>query len=250
MNATDELATLNSHAPPPRTDGPTDLIQLAVSQRMDADSIAKLVALVEGRERQVAEKAFTQAMQQAQQEMPTVVRDGTNSQTKSTYATLDAIQHTIKPVYARHGFALSFAEADAPLEGWKRTICDVRHVGGHSARYHVDLPLDGVGAKGNPIGAMNPVQAAVSTGSYGQRVLLCRIFNLTIAESDVDGQSMADLLRLNHEQRKQLDDFIAQEDVDVKALLKWVKADSLDTVTQRQFAKITSTYRQKIGGAA
>jgi hypothetical protein len=56
-------------------------------------------------------------------------------------------------------------------------------------RYHLDLPIDGVGAKGNAIGAMNPVQGCISTGTYGQRVLTCRAFNITVADTDMDGQA-------------------------------------------------------------
>ncbi len=227
----------------------TDIIRLAILKNMDADSITKLVALVEGRERQAAERAFSDDMRGCQDAIPVVVRNKENKGTHSWYANLDGILPAVKPVASRFGFALSFAEADCPLEGWKRTVCDVRHRGGHSVRYHVDLPLDGKSAQGKDL-AMNPVQAATSTGTYGQRVLVCRIFNLTIADSDVDGQSMADLLVLNEKQRAELNDLIEQGNIPVDKLLKWIKAESLDTITQKQFEKITTTYRQRKAGAA
>ena len=44
---------------------------------------------------------------------------------------------------------------------------------------------------GNAIGSMNRVQAAVSTGSYAQRYLFARIFNLVIADTDLDGRPPA-----------------------------------------------------------
>jgi hypothetical protein len=37
---------------------------------------------------------------------------------------------------------------------------------------------------------MNRVQAAISTGTYAQRYLTCRIFNITIAETDRDGRDI------------------------------------------------------------
>jgi hypothetical protein len=121
--------------------------------------------------------------------MPCIVRDAENEQTKSRYVKLETITHRAKEIYTGHGFSLSFSEAESSIEKFKRIVCLVRHVEGHSESHWIDLPLDGFSAKGNPIGAMNPVQAAISTGSYGQRVLTCRVFNITIADTDLDGQS-------------------------------------------------------------
>lgn len=226
-----------------------DLIRLAIKNNIsDPDALAKIVDLVNRERAFQAEREFTAALRDAQEAMPAVVRGAANQSTGKLYASLDDILPVVKPILAAAGFALSFAEADCPLAGWKRTVCDLRHCGGHSVRYHVDLPLDGVSAKGNAIGSMNPIQAAVSSGTYGQRVLLVRICNLTIADSDADGQSMADLLRISPRQREELDRLIEQEqwgDAQIDKLLRWVKADSLDEITARQFQTIVSTYRQR-----
>lgn len=170
---------------------PLALLSRAVEKGMDPGQLKALVDLHEQWRAARAVEAFNAAMNVCQAEMPTVVRDGHNTQTKSTYAKLENVTHTAKPIYTRHGFSLSFAEDDCPTPGFKRTICDVRHAQGHCVRYHLDLALDGIGPKGNPIGNMNAVQAGVSTGSYGQRVLTCRIFNITVADTDLDGQRPA-----------------------------------------------------------
>lgn len=168
---------------------PLMLLQQAVDRGMSPDQLKALVDLHEQWRAARAKEAFNAAMTAVQIEMPCIVRDAQNTQTKSTYVRLETVTHQAKPVYTRHGFALSFSEDRADRENWKRIVCDITHIQGHSERRWIDLPVDGIGAKGNAIGAMNPVQGAVSTGSYGQRVLTCRIFNITIADSDLDGQS-------------------------------------------------------------
>lgn len=166
---------------------PMELLQVAIEKDIDTDKLEKLMELQERWEANQARRLFSEAMHACQQEMPMVIRDAENSQTKSRYARLERIQHDVRPVYSQHGFSLSYGEGQAARDGYKRTICDVRHSAGHVEQYHLDLPIDGVSAKGNPIGSMNPVQAAVSTTTYGQRRLLCMIFNITVAGEDFDG---------------------------------------------------------------
>lgn len=226
---------------------PNDPLSMAIRQGMDAGSITQIVALLKDREADEARKLFSKAMVAAQSEMPVVIKSGKNSQTNSSFAMLEDVQRVCKPVYSRHGFALSFSEGDSPVAGWKRTLCNVRHVGGHAETHFVDLPLDGFGAKGAPIGNMNPVQAAVSTGSYGHRVLLARIFNLTLAGTDKDGQSLQDVLLITPEQLSDLKDLITQNETDEAKLLKWLGAPALDQITRTQFEKFRTTYMQRKG---
>ena len=134
-------------------DTPLSILSLAISKGCDPDALDKLLALQERWEANQARKLFAEAMHECQQEMPRILRDKENSQTRSRYATLERVQERSQPIYSAHGFSLSYGEADCTREGWKRTVCDVRHVGGHCERYHLDLPLDGFSAKGTAIGA-------------------------------------------------------------------------------------------------
>lgn len=170
---------------------PFALLVQAVDKGMDPAQLKALVDLQEQWRAARAREAFAAAMNSVQVEMPCIVRDAENDQTKSRYVRMETVTHQAKAIYTRHGFSLSFSEDESGIEKFKRIVCLVRHVDGHSERHWIDLPLDGFSAKGNPIGAMNPVQAAISTGSYGQRVLTCRVFNITIANTDLDGAPLA-----------------------------------------------------------
>lgn len=170
---------------------PLAIIRQAVESGLGPDQLKALVDLQEQVRASRAKEEFAAAMNACQEELPLIVKDGENKQTGQRYAKMDNIHIRAKPTILKHGFALSFSEADCPTPSFKRTVCKVRHRAGHSEDHFLDLPLDGFSAKGTPIGSMNPVQAAASTGTYAQRYLTCRIFNITIADTDADGRAPA-----------------------------------------------------------
>lgn len=189
----EDTATLVESQPPQAIAvNPLTLLQAAVDKGMSPEQLRSLVDLHEQWRAARAREAFAAALNACQAELPTIVRDAENTQTHSRYVRLETITHRAKPIYTSHGFALSFSEDDSTKEGFKRIVCDIIHREGHSERRWVDLPVDGIGPKGNPVGGMNAVQGCISTGSYGQRVLTCRIFNITIADTDLDGQTLHD----------------------------------------------------------
>src|SRR6202042_1491194 len=94
------------------------------------------------------------------------------------YATLENVLTRSKRIWERRGFALTFSEGTSDKPNMIRTVCVRSHKEGHSESYWLDLPPDGIGAKGNAIGGMNPVQGCVSSGSYAQRVLTTRIWDM------------------------------------------------------------------------
>lgn len=232
---TTEIAT--TEQPTPMT-----LLQAAVERGLDGDQLSKLMDLQERYEANQARKAYAAAMHAAQEEMPLVVRDAQNSQTRSKYARLEQVQKTAGPVYQRHGFSLSYGQGDCPIDGWKRTIVDVRHEAGHCERYVLDLPLDGYSAKGTPIGAMNPVQASISTTSYAQRRLLCMVFNLVIADEDDDGQGSS---VVSHEQAETIRKWLTRTDSDEAKFLAWVGAESVETMPASKYGQAIAHFQRK-----
>lgn len=225
------------------------LIRASTEKGVDATALTKLYDLYERETKRRAEQEFNDAMSRCQKTMPLVVRDGMNKQTSSKFASLDAINPIVKPVYTEAGFSLCFAEDDCAIPSYKRTICDVLHQGGHSKRYHIDLPLDGVGAKGNVIGAMNPVQAAISTGTYGQRVLLTRIFNITIADTDQDGQGTGEFI--TEDQLEELNTLLDEADLGearYAQFLKWAGIAALGDMTAEFFPTAKSWLEKDIVG--
>lgn len=192
MTETQELIDEPTRVPALREEpatNPMALLAVAVERGLSPEQLTALTDLHERWQVTRAKQAFHDAMNAAQAAMPCIVRDAQNTQTGSSYVRLETVMHRAKPIILEHGFSLSFSEAQCDKGDWKRTVCTVRHREGHSETHFIDLPVDGIGPKGNAIGGMNKVQGAISTGSYAQRVLFCRVFDLTIANTDLDGQA-------------------------------------------------------------
>src|SRR6266404_3460594 len=153
---------------------------------IDIDKLDRLLLMRERENARVAEQTFNAAMAAAQAEMEPIRFDSSNDQTRSRYASYAALDRAVRPIYTKHGFALSFNTADAALPEQARIVCDACHVGGHTRRYHVDMPVDGKGARGGDV--MTKTHAMGSGISYGMRYLLRMIFNLAIDQDD-DGNA-------------------------------------------------------------
>lgn len=159
--------------------------------RDPAIDLSRLEKLMEMHERVVlrnAEVAFNGAMAAAQSEIERVAPDKVNPQTRSKYVSYAAMDGIIRPVYSRLGFALSFGTAESPSQGDIRIVCDVSN-GGHVKRYHIDMPADGKGARGNEV--MTRTHATGSAITYGRRYLLGMIFNVAVGMPDDDGNGAA-----------------------------------------------------------
>jgi hypothetical protein len=159
-----------------------DFIQRAASDSsVDIDKLERLILLSERMQAKTAEQAFNAAMAQMQCEIPTVGEGATNLHTKNTYATLDDINYTLKPIMQRHGFAVTF-KVEHAANGISVTGI-LMHSAGHREQTTMLLPLDtGPGR--------NAVQAVGSSTTYGKRYVMCALLNITTGDArDDDGYS-------------------------------------------------------------
>lgn len=134
---------------------------------------------------EAAEVAFNQAMNEAQREMRPIATDAENPQTRSKYATYAKLDRALRPIYTKHGFSISYDEADSPKSEHVRVLAYVSHSGGFTRTYRRDMPADGKGAKGGDV--MTKTHATGAAHSYGSRYLLKGIFNVAVGEEDRDG---------------------------------------------------------------
>ena len=159
--------------------------RFATDPNVSVEKIERLMALLERGEARKAEAAFNAAMASAQKAMRPVAADAYNPQTKSKYASYEALDRALRPIYTEHGFGLSFDTGDGAPPDFVRVLCYVTHSGGHARTYKLDMPADGKGAKGGDV--MTKTHATGSGLSYGQRYLLKMIFNVAVGEEDDDG---------------------------------------------------------------
>lgn len=153
--------------------------------RVDIDKMERLIAMQERVQATRARLEFDNAMASAQEAMKAIRADLENKQTKSNYASYAQLDKAVRPIYASHGFALSFNTGDSPNPVEVRVLCTVSHRGGHRQDYKIDMPADGKGPQGAAV--MTRTHATGAAASYGQRYLLKLIFNLAVGDVDDDG---------------------------------------------------------------
>jgi hypothetical protein len=152
--------------------------------QVDIEKMERLVAMHDRLVSRAAEQAFNEAMTAAQAEMSPISADADNTATKSKYATYAKLDRVLRPIYTKHGFAISFDNGDGAPENYVRVLAYVSR-GAFTRTYHADIPADGKGAKGGDV--MTKTHATGSANTYGMRYLLKMIFNVAVGEKDDDG---------------------------------------------------------------
>jgi hypothetical protein len=147
--------------------------------------VSKMERMFEMRERVMktsAEQAFNASFVAVRAAVGPVIKNKSNDQTRSKYADLFAIADILDPVMTEHGFAATFGTADCPLENHYRITGTLLHAQGHSKEYHVDVPVDGAGIKGQT--NKTATHAFGSTMTYGRRYLKVAMFDISITDND------------------------------------------------------------------
>lgn len=209
--------------------------RVALNPSADLDKLERLLAMRERVEGKQAERAFNIAMKDAQSEMGVVGADASNPQTRSRYATYAKLDAFLRPIYTRHGFSLSFDEAESPKPEHIRVLCYVSHDAGHTRTYHKDMPADGKGAKGGDV--MTKTHAAGAAASYGARYLLKGVFNVAVGEEDRDGNDTAPAQLITQDQIGELVALMESVGSPQETFLKWAGLERLADMRAKDFPK-------------
>lgn len=204
---------------------------------------------------EAAEAAFNAAMTECQKEMRPISADAENPQTRSKYATYAKLDRALRPIYTKHGFAISYDEADSPKAEHVRVLAYVSHTGGFTRTYRRDMPADGKGAKGGDV--MTKTHAVGGAHSYGARYLLKGIWNVAVGEDDRDGNDpKGNLPEAPEGYEKWKADMTALADEGTDALLaSWKKSTGMRgyaaiidagwwATTKNKAAKVTKAAKQ------
>lgn len=144
-----------------------------------------LMACVRDDERKTETRLWHNAMRACQAEIGHISKDASNSQTRSKYVTLGALDAALRPFYLKHGFDCTFDSRPGRSEDEIHVILSVTHEGGHCKTFEIDVPVDGMGTAGRRI--MTRVHSAASGITYGRRYLLTMAFNIATVDDDGNG---------------------------------------------------------------
>lgn len=217
---------------------------------VDPVKLTQLMDLYERIEARRSERAFSDAMNAAQAEMRAISQDASNPQTRSKYASYAALDNAIRPIYAKHGFALSFDTADGAAVDNVRVICKVSHRDGHSERPHLDMPNDGKGAKGGDV--MTKTHATMSAVSYARRGLLKMVWNLSEGEFDDDGNGASiKPVCITPQQVAEIKALIETNGLSLPGFLtKLAKVETLEAIPAKDYQRLLNGIKARIAEKA
>jgi hypothetical protein len=244
MTLPKEATELPAHMEPQATQlTPIQMAYQLIHSGHDLASVKEMIAFGKELEADAAEKAFNNAMAAAQKDMGVVATNMENSQTKSRYADYAQLDKALRPIYTRHGFALSFNDGEGAPEGWVRIVCHVSN-SGHTRTYHKDMPADGKGARGNDV--MTKTHAVGAAQSYAMRYLLRMIFNVAVGEGDTDGNLPEDNgPTLTEEQIMDLQSLVQEVGADPRKLCQRLKVEYLDDLPQSRLKEVVAMLETK-----
>lgn len=222
------------------------IAKAASDPNTDTDKLERLLAMYERITERDAKAAYSQAFAAMQLELPVITErgkiivkeKGTERVIQSTgFARWEDINDAIKPILAKHGFALSFRVGVA-ADGKLTTTGVLTHSGGHEEQTTMTLPHDSSGSK-------NAVQAVGSSTSYGKRYVTQALLNLTSRGEDDDGEKGGAPPGLTEDQIGELQALIEDVGADRGKFLRYLKADSLADIPAQRFAEAVALLEKK-----
>lgn len=213
--------------------------------KVDLDKMERLMAMRERELSRQSEQAFNEAMRASQEEMRPISADASNPQTRSRYASYAKLDSILRPIYTKHGFSVSYDEADSPKPEHIRVLAYVAHNAGFTRTYRKDMPADGKGAKGGDV--MTKTHATGAAAQYGMRYLLKGIFNVAVGEDDSDGNAPADTTAISADQAGAIRSLIEETGTDIAKFCSYFKIEAVPDLPASQFARAIKSLEKKKG---
>jgi hypothetical protein len=206
----------------------------------DVDKLERLLAMYERITAGQAKAAYAAALAAMQTELPVIAERGgirdRSGNVQSTYALWEDINDAVKPILARHGFALSFRTGER--EGRVVVTGVLSHKDGHTEETTMTLPVDASGSK-------NAVQAVGSSTSYGKRYTAAALLNLTSRGEDDDGKAGGDLGLVTDQQLRTLQTLVDETRADAQRFCAFMKVNSLAEIPARDFDRAVAKLNEK-----
>ena len=204
------------------------VINLAIEQKADLATIEKFMDLRDRWEQNEARKAYHVAMAAFKAHLPTVVKDKTNSQYKSKYASEDALINTINPELSKHGLSATFDFAQTGDE--IKVTCNITHADGHRESVSLSGKADGSGSK-------NPLQQIKSTTTYLRKATFEAITGIASSDNEADDDGNGASRYLTEAEVVTIISIVTDKQVDLKKFLAYMKAESIETILESDYQK-------------
>lgn len=234
---------IHQEPPSPAIDQGVALIRLiesvALMPNVDVERLEKLLDMQERITARNAKTAYAAALSEMQPELPVIAERGKidiGRGKPQSYALWEDINEAIKPVLARHGFAISFrtGRTDAHI-----VVTGVlSHREGHTEETTMHLPLDNSGSK-------NGVQAVGSSTSYGKRYTASALLNLTSRGEDDDGRAAGAAPTITDDQIGDITALLEEVGADKARFLAYLKVGRLADIPADRYSAAVAALEAK-----
>lgn len=223
------------------------ILRFALESKVPVETIERLVALKERMDDRNAAMDFNLALSAFQAECPPIKKTSkatittkSGGQYAYSYAELDQIAQTTRPLLTKHGLSYSW---DSELNDNKLVCtCTLRHVSGHSQSAKFSVSTD-------TTATMSDQQKVAAALTYARRQSLIQALGLTTTDSGAGSESSAPAAdaKMTPEQVKELEDLVKASGSDLTRFLVFLKVDSIETIPARDFnrAKMALVQAQK-----
>lgn len=240
-------------AAPSLSDATTFLQMIERAARDPAVDLDKMERLILMRDRMLAQEAkmaFNEALSHVQSKLPVidrkgkiVIKDKNNEERvrqSTPYALFEDINEAVKPIIAEHGFSVSF-RTGSHEDGRIKVTAILKHRGGHEEETTIILPHDSTGSK-------NAVQAIGSSTSYGKRMTMCALLNITSRGEDDDGKASGTAPdTISEDEISALSALIAQTKTDTNKFLRFFKISAFSDLPKKRLAEAQNMLNKKNG---
>ena len=212
---------------------PQTLLNIAIEKGADLEKLEKLMDLQIKWESNQARKAYHVAMAAFKANLPTVVKDKTNSQYKSKYASEDALINTINPELSKHGLSATFDFAQTGDE--IKVTCNITHADGHRESVSLSGKADGSGSK-------NPLQQIKSTTTYLRKATFEAITGIASSDNEADDDGNGATTYISDKQKSTIIDMFHSLELTEPQKVNFfkyvaVEKDDFDKIKEGDFQK-------------
>lgn len=219
---------------------PAALMIKAMAGGMDLDKLEKFMLLQEKYEANQARKAYNLAMADFKAESIVVIKDKTNLQYKSRYASEGSLFNTVNPLLSKHGLSASFDF----VQGASFTVsCTITHSGGHKETVSLTGPIDSSGSK-------NPLQQIKSTVTYLRKAAFEAITGIASSDEEADDDGAGATVYVDEKQLSTIIDMINAKGVDLKKFLVYMNAGSVENILASDYNKAITGLKSAKGKEA
>jgi len=223
-------------APVQQESSPMQMLQAAIINKMDPQTIKDLMDLRDRWEATEARKSYMRAVAAFKMNPPKILKDKLNKQYGSKYSSISSVVNTTNAALSPHGLN---ARWDLKQDEKITVTCILSHELGHSESVSLNGPPDTSGSK-------NTLQQIKSTITYLEIATFQAVTGVVADEGnlDDDGDSAA-MPRISAEQAADLQALLEEVGANKSAFLKYLRLEKLEDITVQAYPDAVKAIERK-----